>query len=76
MPKPITGLPRGHVPRFPPPPDRSENFGSYTQEARRLRSAADTADWSGDHETAQRLYAEADWHKQQAAAYGDCMPLF
>ncbi|WP_395454839.1 hypothetical protein ACHMW5_13890 [Azospirillum melinis] len=76
MTKPITGLPKGHVPRFSPPADRSHLFGSHTQEARKLRSAADAADWTGDHDTAKRLYARADWHRNEAATHGDLAPLF
>lgn len=76
MTKPITGLPKGHVPRFPPPADRSAQFGSHTHEARDLRRQADAADWSGDYDTANRLYEWADWHRKEAAMHGDLMPLF
>lgn len=75
MPKPITGLPKGHVPRYRPPADNSHLFGSHTQEARRLRRAADEADWSGDAATAKRLYSLAEYHRAEAAV-SDLMPLF
>ncbi|WP_376960074.1 hypothetical protein ABNQ39_20400 [Azospirillum sp. A26] len=74
MPKP-TGLPHGHVPRFAPPADRSPLFGSHTEEAKRLRRAADEADWAGNPDTAKRLYARAEYHRAEAAV-SDLMPLF
>lgn len=76
MSKRIAGLPKGHVPRLMPFADNSHMFGSHTQEARELIRQADVADWSGDHETAKRLYARADWHRNEAAIHGDLLPLF
>lgn len=76
MTNPITGLPKGHVPRFSPPADRSTLFGSHTQEARRLRAAAEDAEWSGDIAKADSLRRAADWHRNEAATNGDLLPLF
>lgn len=75
MPKP-TGLPLGHIPRFAPPADRSALFGSHTAEYRRLKIEVGNADWSGNPDTAKRLYARAEFHRAEAATNGDLMPLF
>lgn len=76
MPNPITGLPKGHVPRFPPPADRSALFGSHTQEARRLKREAEEAEWAGDFAKADILRRCADWHRNEAAMHGDLLPNF
>lgn len=76
MAKRISGLPRGHVPRYLPPADRSHLFGSHTQEARLLNRDAEAADWSGDFAKADSLRRAADHHRNEAATHGDLMPNF
>ncbi|MCM8735162.1 hypothetical protein M5E06_13315 [Azospirillum sp. A1-3] len=75
MPKPITGLPRGHVPRYRPPADNSHLFGSYREEAASLKRAADAAEWAGDTAKADELLAKAKQCRIDGATC-DLMPLF
>ena len=72
----ITGLPKGHVPRLRPPADNSALFGSHTREAKSLTRQAKDAEWSGDIAKADRLFAAAAHHRNEAAVNGDAMPLF
>lgn len=78
MPKPITGLPKGHVPHYRPPADNSHLFAkrTHTQEARALTQQASDAEWIGDLDTARRLYADAAYHRSEAAINGEMQPLF
>lgn len=78
MTKPITGTPRGHVPRFAPPAGRSALFAAltHTQEARALMQQASDAEWNGDTAKARRLYAAAAYHRNEAATNGEMQPLF
>ena len=76
MPKPITGLPRGHVPHYRPPANNSHLFGSHTREMESLTRQAKDAEWAGDFAKADRLFAEADHHRNELAMHGDLAPLF
>lgn len=56
--------------------DRSALFGSHTREMQRLTALAKDAEWSGDYAKADRLFAEADHHRNELAMHGDLAPLF
>lgn len=74
--KPITGLPKGHVPHYRPPADNSHLFGSHARKIKQLTQQASDAEWAGDFAEADKLRNKADYHRSELAVNGDWAPNF